>query len=62
MSVNGDAELKASKREELRHGLITSSTKRRITELSGLEHRIADNSECAAYVCSYAGRHSWRVT
>jgi hypothetical protein len=52
MSVNGDAELKASKRDELRHGLITSSTKRRVTELSGLEHRIADNSECALLMCA----------
>ncbi|KAF2028699.1 ARM repeat-containing protein [Setomelanomma holmii] len=44
MAVNGDADTTATKREELRHGLITSSTKRRTTELSGLQHRIADNS------------------
>jgi hypothetical protein len=50
MATNGDAELKATKREELRHGLITSSTKRRITELSGLQHRIADNCECRLFV------------
>jgi len=45
MAVNGDVEQKATRREELRHGLITSSTKRRTTELSGLQHRIADNCE-----------------
>lgn len=45
MAVNGDAEIKATRREELRHGLITSSTKRRLTELSGLQHQIADDCE-----------------
>jgi|TARA_R110002003_G_scaffold2027_6_gene23917 hypothetical protein len=45
MAVNGDVDTKATQREELRHGLITSSTKRRITELSGLQHRIADGGE-----------------
>ncbi|KAH4241928.1 hypothetical protein HBH98_179730 [Parastagonospora nodorum] len=44
MAENGDAELKATRREELRHGLITSSTKRRIAELSGLQQRSADNA------------------
>jgi hypothetical protein len=50
MAVNGDAELKAVKREEMRHGLITSSTKRRISELSGVQHRIDDNCACRLYV------------
>lgn len=45
MAANGDAEPKASRREQLRQGLITSSTKRRTTELSGLQHRVADNCE-----------------
>ncbi|KAH8727785.1 armadillo-type protein [Phaeosphaeriaceae sp. PMI808] len=44
MAVNGDADSKATRREELRHGLITSSTKRRTTELSSLQHQIVDNS------------------
>ncbi|KAH7081910.1 armadillo-type protein [Paraphoma chrysanthemicola] len=44
MAVNGDAETPATKREELRRGLITSSTKRRITELSGLQHRVSDGT------------------
>ncbi|KAF2819606.1 ARM repeat-containing protein [Ophiobolus disseminans] len=44
MAANGDVDQKATRREELRHGLITSSTKRRTTELSGLQHRVADNS------------------
>jgi hypothetical protein len=45
MAANGDVEPKATRREELRHGLITSSTKRRTAELSGLQHRVADNCE-----------------
>jgi hypothetical protein len=56
MAANGDADQKAAKREELRHGLLTSSTKRRTTELSGLQHRIADNSECR--VCALHVRHA----
>jgi hypothetical protein len=45
MAVNGDVESKAMAREELRQGLITSSTKRRITQLSSLQQRIADDCE-----------------
>jgi hypothetical protein len=55
MAENGDAELKATRREELRHGLITSSTKRRIAELSALQQRSADNGECC--LCA----NGWRV-
>jgi hypothetical protein len=47
MAANGDAETKAARREELRHGLITSSTKRRVTELCGLQPQIADGCKCA---------------
>jgi hypothetical protein len=46
MAVNGDAALKAVKREELRHGLTTSSTKRRISELASVQHRIDDDCAC----------------
>lgn len=45
MAVNGDATVKAVKRDELRHGLITSSTKRRVTELSGLHTQIEQDGE-----------------
>jgi hypothetical protein len=47
MAATGDVEQKATRREELRQSLITSSTKRRTTELSGLQNRIADNCECS---------------
>lgn len=49
MAVNGDVESKAMAREELRQGLITSSTRRRITQLSGLQQRIADHCERAIH-------------
>ena len=49
MAVNGDVESKAMAREELRQGLITSSTKRRITQLSGVQQRIADDCERSVY-------------
>ena len=49
MAVNGDVESKAMARDELRRGLITSSTKRRITQLSGLQQRIADDCERFRY-------------
>jgi hypothetical protein len=46
MAVNGDAESQAANRDELRQKLITSSTKRRINELSGLQQQLADDCEC----------------
>lgn len=49
MAVNGDVESKVMEREELRQGLITSSTKRRITQLSSLQQRIADDCERFIY-------------
>lgn len=45
MAVNGDARPQAMNREELRQKLITSSTKRRRAELSGLQHQVADDCE-----------------
>jgi hypothetical protein len=45
-AVNGDAESRAISRDELRPKLITSSTKRRVNELSGLQHQVADDCEC----------------
>jgi hypothetical protein len=48
MAVNGDAESQAINRDGLRQRLITSSTKRRINELSGLQHQVADDCECLA--------------
>jgi hypothetical protein len=45
MAVNGDADSKPTSNGDLRHGLITSSTKRRITELSGLQHQVAHDGE-----------------
>lgn len=47
MAVNGDAEAQGLGRDGLRQKLITSSTKRRIHELSGLQHRAADDCECS---------------
>ncbi|KAI2486052.1 Translational activator [Pyrenophora tritici-repentis] len=44
MAANGDAESQAISRDGLRQKLITSSTKRRITELSALQHQVADDS------------------
>ncbi|KAI4642811.1 uncharacterized protein J4E79_011427 [Alternaria viburni] len=44
MAVNGDAESRAIHRDELRPKLITSSTKRRVNELSGLQTKVADDS------------------
>ncbi|KAF1848328.1 translational activator [Cucurbitaria berberidis CBS 394.84] len=44
MSVNGDAKSQAIDRAQLRQRLITSSTKRRRAELSGLQHQVADDS------------------
>ena len=32
--------------DQLRPKLITSSTKRRVNELSGLQHQVADDCEC----------------
>ena len=46
MAVNGDAESRAIHRDELRPKLITSSTKRRVNELSGLQTKVADDCEC----------------
>ena len=46
MTVNGDAESQAMSRDGLRQKLITSSTKRRINELSGLQHQVVDECEC----------------
>ncbi|KAL6704150.1 translational activator of GCN4 [Coniothyrium glycines] len=48
MAVNGDAELPAVHRDGLRQKLITSSTKRRIAELAGLQHKVADDALVAA--------------
>ena len=52
MAVNGDAELRPDARGELRHGLITSSKKRRVNELSSLQHKAADDGECALDVAA----------
>ena len=41
-------------REELRRGLITSSTKRRASDLSSLHIQIVDNSKLAAMPFSRA--------
>ena len=49
MAVNGDAESQAANRDELRQKLITSSTKRRINELSGLQQQLADDCECTQH-------------
>lgn len=46
MTVNGDAEAPAMSRDGLRQRLITSSTKRRLQELSGLQHQAVDECEC----------------
>lgn len=46
MAVNGDAEAQALDRDRLWQKLITSSTKRRIHELSGLQQQVADDCEC----------------
>jgi hypothetical protein len=54
MAVNGDAEARAIRRDELRPKLITSSTKRRVHELSGLQHHVADDGECVW------GLRTWR--
>jgi hypothetical protein len=52
MAVNGDAESQVIHHEGLRQKLITSSTKRRITELSGLQHKIADDGTLLiSHVC-----------
>ncbi|KAH7354576.1 armadillo-type protein [Pyrenochaeta sp. MPI-SDFR-AT-0127] len=48
MAVNGDAKSQAISREELRHGLITSSTKRRIAKLSGLQHQVTADTLATA--------------
>ena len=45
MTVNGDAESQAMSRDGLRQKLITSSTKRRVNELSGLQHQVVDECE-----------------
>lgn len=47
MAVNGDAAAQALDRDGLRQKLITSSTKRRIHELSGLQHQVANDCECS---------------
>ncbi|XP_014558598.1 hypothetical protein COCVIDRAFT_94116 [Bipolaris victoriae FI3] len=44
MALNGDAEAQALDRDRLWQKLITSSTKRRIHELSGLQQQVADDS------------------
>jgi len=46
MAANGDVESQAISRDGLRQKLITSSTKRRIAELSALQHQVADDCEC----------------
>lgn len=43
MAVAGPDESHAIDREELRRGVVTSSTKRRITELAHLEHKFAQD-------------------
>ncbi|KAF2108659.1 armadillo-type protein [Lophiotrema nucula] len=44
MATNGANGAHAIDREELRRGLVTSSTKRRISELSGLQHQFGDDA------------------
>jgi len=48
MAVDG-ASLQAIDRDELRRGLVTSSTKRRVYELASLEHQVAGDCECRMY-------------
>ncbi|RAQ99084.1 translational activator [Stemphylium lycopersici] len=50
MTVNGDAEAPAMSRDGLRQRLITSSTKRRLQELSGLQHQAVDESLLTAHL------------
>lgn len=45
MTVNGDDSAPAPRGVALRQKLITSSTKRRVAELAGLQHLIAADSE-----------------
>lgn len=45
MAVDG-ASAQQLDRDELRRGLVTSSTKRRIHELSGLQHQV--EGDCAS--------------
>jgi hypothetical protein len=45
MAVSEDAGSRAMNRDELRQKLITSSTKRRVTELSSLQNHVADSGK-----------------
>lgn len=47
MAANGVGSAQVLDRAELRRALVTSSTKRRISELSGLHHQIEDG--CKSY-------------
>jgi hypothetical protein len=49
MAVDGASSAQAVDRVELRQALVTSSTKRRISELASLQHQFED--ECKCYVC-----------
>lgn len=49
MAVDGAGNSQAIDRDELRRGLVTSSTKRRITELSGLQHQVEDDCKYAHF-------------
>jgi hypothetical protein len=42
MAVDGANSAQALDRHELRQALVTSSTKRRIAELSGVQHHVSD--------------------
>ncbi|KAF9696538.1 hypothetical protein EKO04_005263 [Ascochyta lentis] len=44
MTVNGEVKRPAMDRDDLRRGLVTSSTKARIESLARLEHQVADES------------------
>jgi hypothetical protein len=45
MAVDGANTSQALDRHELRQALVTSSTKRRITELASLQHQVSDASQ-----------------
>ena len=55
--LHGDVEAQALDRDGLRQKLITSSTKRRIHELSGLQHQAADDCECSGHPNAYTHTH-----
>lgn len=46
MAVEGASDVHGIDRNELRRGLVTSSTKRRTAELSGLQHQVEGGGEC----------------